>query len=47
MYFVINLLINSPQAWRLGLILVTCVLALLMGVLRVVFGCLMSKKQRD
>ena len=47
MYFVINLLINSPQAWRLGLILVTCVLALLMGVLMVVFGCLMSKKQRD
>ncbi len=45
-YFIINLLNNSPMYWKQGLIIVTLILALLMGVLRVVFGYFI-RKQHD
>jgi len=43
-YFILDLINNSPQIWRLGLIIITCILALLMGVLRVIFSHIMNKK---
>ena len=44
-YIIINLIINSPTAWRFGLIIISVVLAFLMGSSRVIFNIIIKSKK--